>query len=205
MMAIDEMAKLKTGDQRRDTILMLGVLCHDFGKPATTEFIEGAIRSRGHEKAGVEPTISFIKRLTDETELIERVAPLVAHHLKPHQLYSDNSSLSAIRRLSTKVKISDLVIVAKADFLGRDTPEAKSGEFIAGEWLLKRARELEVLDSAPKPLIGGKDLISLGMKPSKEFGEILKEIYKMQIEGDVKSKDEALREVEKLVRKEKER
>jgi tRNA nucleotidyltransferase (CCA-adding enzyme) len=56
---------LLTTDQAREQIddlpyakqvtVMLGALAHDFGKPATTEFIEGRIRSREHEQAGIAP------------------------------------------------------------------------------------------------------------------------------------------------------
>src|SRR5205823_11925205 len=44
----------------KQVAVMLAALCHDFGKPATTEFIDGRIRSRGHDEAGVAPTISFL-------------------------------------------------------------------------------------------------------------------------------------------------
>ena len=39
----------------RQVTVMLAALAHDFGKPATTEFIDGRLRSRGHESAGVSP------------------------------------------------------------------------------------------------------------------------------------------------------
>ena len=39
-------------DPPRALAVMLGTLCHDLGKPATTKFEDGRIRSRGHEEAG---------------------------------------------------------------------------------------------------------------------------------------------------------
>ena len=45
--------------------VMLGALCHDFGKPATTQFFDGRWRSHGHDEAGVEPTISFLNKLNE--------------------------------------------------------------------------------------------------------------------------------------------
>jgi tRNA nucleotidyltransferase (CCA-adding enzyme) len=47
----------------RQVTVMLAALAHDFGKPATTEFIEGRLRSRGHEAAGVPPTESCLIRI----------------------------------------------------------------------------------------------------------------------------------------------
>ena len=72
LMVIDQAAKIirrsvipteESNDERRNPFseeeklqIMLGAVCHDLGKPATTEFVEGRIRSRGHESAGKEPT-----------------------------------------------------------------------------------------------------------------------------------------------------
>jgi tRNA nucleotidyltransferase (CCA-adding enzyme) len=198
MMVVDEAAKLRVGDDRDDLILMFGSLCHDFGKPSTTEFIDGRIRSRGHEKAGVLPTKSFLARLTNESSLIDEITPIVANHLAPSQLFKDNSSKAAIRRLSTRVNISKLIPVAKADFFGRDLKEARDGEFKAGDWLEIMAKELEVENSKPKMILQGRDLISLGLKPSPKFKRLLDLIYELQLDGKVTTKSEAIKKVKEL-------
>jgi len=43
--------------------VMLGAVCHDFGKPATTAFIDGRIRSIDHEEQGVAPATRFLDRI----------------------------------------------------------------------------------------------------------------------------------------------
>ena len=69
------------------SIVMLGAVCHDFGKPATTAFIDGRIRSIGHEEAGVAPATAFLDRLNihsiDGVDVRTEVLGIVAHHLKP--------------------------------------------------------------------------------------------------------------------------
>ena len=57
----------------------LAVLCHDFGKPACTRYDpeKKRIRSLGHDEAGVEPTLAFLRRLTNEERLLRDVPPLV--------------------------------------------------------------------------------------------------------------------------------
>ena len=50
-------------DYARQVAVMLGAVCHDLGKPPTTEFVEGRWRSRGHDEAGVGPTLSLLDRL----------------------------------------------------------------------------------------------------------------------------------------------
>ena len=99
---------------------------------------------------------------------------------------------TTIRKLATKVNIEELVTVAKADFLGRTTQEALSGVYRAGEWLLHRAKELQVNIKPIKPILKGQDLISLGLAPSKEFKTILNRVYNAQIEGEVSNYNEAI-------------
>jgi tRNA nucleotidyltransferase (CCA-adding enzyme) len=199
MMAIDAMARLLRGDEKRDLMLMYAELCHDFGKPSTTKVIDGRIRALGHERAGLAPTQSFMSRLSNEQDFIDKILPLVNYHLSPSMLYHDKSSKAAIRRLSTKVNIADLVLVAKADFLGRTTKEALRGEYLAGEWLLEMAKSLDVVNAAPKMLLQGRDLIALGLKPSREFKKILDRVYEMQLEGEIKSHKEAVEVAKTLI------
>jgi len=198
MMCIDKMALIlhneyPNSSEKFKLRMMFAILCHDLGKAThTTIEDDGTIRSIGHERAGVEPTREFLYRLTNEHDFIKSILPLVEHHLKPSQFYSAKSKAGAIRRLSTKVNIQELVLVAKADFLGRDTIEAKNGVYKAGEWLLERSKELSVDTKPPKPLLQGRDLISLGLEPSPKFKKILDSVYDKQLAGDITTKAEAL-------------
>jgi len=192
MMALDALDK-------KELKLCFGVLCHDMGKAVTTKVIDGKITSRGHEESGVEIAKEFLEILTDDKRLIEGVLPLVRWHFAPMAFYKQGAKNKAIRRLATKVNIQELVDVARADFLGRDTLEAKSGYFYAGEWLLKKAKELNVQSSPPKPLIQGRDLIELGLKPSPQFKDILYKLYQLQLDGEINSKEQGIKEVKKLI------
>jgi tRNA nucleotidyltransferase (CCA-adding enzyme) len=200
MMSIDAMATLRSGDDRLDLRLSFATLCHDLGKAThTTIDTDGCIRSIGHEEAGVEPTTSLLYRITNEQTLISSILPLIKYHLAPSQLYRAKSSSRAIRKLSTKVNIGELIVVAKADFLGRSTEESKSGIYKAGEWLEQRAIELKVDSKPPLALILGRDLIALGLTPSPKFKEILADIYGLQIDGEVSTKEEALEVLKSLI------
>ncbi|MGE3577215.1 MAG: CCA tRNA nucleotidyltransferase, partial [Vicinamibacterales bacterium] len=92
LLVVDE-ARARNGDLPRPQLLavMLGALCHDLGKPATTSVIDGRIRSPGHEEAGVPPTLSLLDRLNvhaiDGYDVRGQVAALVAQHLKPGQFH----------------------------------------------------------------------------------------------------------------------
>jgi len=200
MMCIDKMVAFLGEDKKQNLKYMFTMLCHDFGK-ATTTIIDddGRIKAIGHEVEGLEPTKSFMYRLTSEHDFIESILPLVEHHLKPSQFYAAKSKDKAIRKLATKVNIEELVIVAKADFLGRTTQESLHGDYEAGEWLLKKAKSLKVQNKPLDNLLQGRDLIDLGLEPSPEFKMILDEVYELQIEGDICTKEEALEYVKKYI------
>jgi tRNA nucleotidyltransferase (CCA-adding enzyme) len=142
---------------------------------------DGRIRSPLHEPRGEQPTRTFLSRLSNQVELHEQVVPLVRRHLTPRTFYKDQASDGAIRRLANKVKrIDRLVRVAAADIAGRPP---RNDEFPEGPWLLKRAEELKVKDSVPKPIILGRHLIQKGMKPGADFGPILKKCFEAQLDG----------------------
>jgi len=192
LMAIDKMAELKRGDKKEDLKLLFAVLCHDFGKATHTQIKPDKISAWGHELAGVELTKKFMYRLTNEHDFIKDIAILVKYHMIPTQYFNNRVKNRTIRKLSTKIDIENLVTVARADFLGRTTPQALSGKYPAGDWLLQKAKELGVTNNPPKPLIQGRDLIALGLSPSKEFKTILDEVYTKQLNGDINTYEEAI-------------
>ncbi len=191
MMSIDAMATLRTSNDKKDLILMLSALCHDLGKADVTEEVDGKIRSIGHEQV-LKPTQTLISRLSEEKALLEEITPLIKEHLIPSQLYDQQSTDSAIRRLSTRVNIHDLVLLAKADHFGRTTKEANKRSYPAGDWLLKKAEELQVDKKKPEAILLGRHLIAEGMTPGVEFKEILQEAYEAQLEGNITDEASAL-------------
>lgn len=199
LMVIDEAAKMKDGDEKADLELMFGALCHDFGKPLTTQFINGRWRSPKHDEVGLEPTETFLRQLTDENSLIEKVKIYVREHLKPALLYKDKENVTdgAIRRLSLRIPISDLIRISKADHFGTATAEALARKFPPGDWLLERATQLKVKKESPKPVLLGRHLLQLGMTPSPQIGIILKEAFDLQLEGKLQTLEDALDWVKK--------
>ncbi len=178
----DAFARECNGKEREDLVVGFAVLCHDFGKPTTTGFSRDHIRTPGHEPAGEQPTRSFLRCLTDQKDLVHEVVPLVTNHLRPLDLYRTQANDSAIRCPARRVgRIDRLVRVAWADQKGR--PPLSLDSFSAGDWLLARARALEVASRAPLPLVMGRHLVELGLEPGPHFGPILKACYEVQIEG----------------------
>jgi len=51
---------------------------------------------------------------------------------------------------------------------------------------------IEILKKSQKNILTGKDLINLGLKPSKEFSQIIDHVKKLYLDNKIKTKQEAL-------------
>jgi tRNA nucleotidyltransferase (CCA-adding enzyme) len=201
-MLIDEL------DHARKVTVMIGALAHDFGKPPTTEFIDGRIRSRGHDEAGVEPALAFMDKLglytLDGYDVRDQVVQLVRYHLKPGEYYGAKTPVGdgAFRRLARKVEPDLLYRVAKADSLGR-YPGGDKNKAIFGseaqEWFIEKVRELQVEKKAPDPILMGRHLIELGFEPGPLFKRILDDVYEKQLDGKVITLSDAIAEAKVVV------
>lgn len=195
LMVIDEArARIDDLNHACKVALMLGAVCHDFGKPATTAFIDGRIRSLEHEPMGVEPASRFLDRLNIHTldgyDVRFQVLGMTAHHLKPGAFYKmrDTVTDGAFRRLAQKVDLELLARLAKSDCTGR------TGQFdcSAMDWFLERARALGVEHEPPKPLVLGRHLLALGMTPGPKVGQILRHVYERQLDGDITTTEQGI-------------
>jgi tRNA nucleotidyltransferase (CCA-adding enzyme) len=201
LMVIDEARKDNSDLPRPELItVMLGAVCHDLGKPATTALIDGRIRSLDHEQAGVEPTESLLDRLNIHTidgfDVRRQVVGLVAHHLKPGMLHkAPNVGDGAFRRLAQKVNLELLARLARADCRGR----TGSFDCSAMDWFIERARALGVEHQAPPPLLLGRHLLELGLSPGPRVGEVLKQVYEKQLDGAIASVDEGIEEARRIL------
>src|SRR3954465_5250203 len=175
--------------------VMLGAVCHDLGKPATTKFPAGRIRSLDHEEQGVAPASLFLDRLNvnsfDGYDVRKQVLGITAPHLKPGSWFKvrDEVGDGAFRRLAHKVDLELLARGAKSGGEGR-----RPGRFdcAAMDWGLERARALGVEHRPPPPILLGRHLLALGLKPGPRVGEILKAVYEQQMDGAVRTLDEAI-------------
>ncbi|ADE53736.1 Polynucleotide adenylyltransferase region [Coraliomargarita akajimensis DSM 45221] len=181
---LDAYAANRIGDEWEDLIVGFAVLCHDFGKPDTSYFDAQSkrIRSPRHDVLGVPVAERFLARMTRHKKVFEEVLPLVEQHMRPLALFRDGAGDAAIRRLAARVKRLDrLCRVAYADKSGR--PPIIVENFEEGDWLLERAAALAIKDNAPKPLMLGRHLVELGIKPGPHFGKILDRAYEAQLDG----------------------
>jgi len=206
LMVIDK-ARALNGDLDRPRLaaIMLGAVCHDLGKPATTAVIDGRVKSPNHEAMGVEPTTKILDRLNVNTldgfDVRAQVMGLVTEHLRPMAFFKTRDTVTdgAFRRLAQKVDLELLARFARSDCHGRTGTFDCSGI----DWFLERARSLGVEHKPPTPILLGRHLIELGVSPGREMGDILRAIYELQLDGIVATLDDArLRAADFLQKKE---
>ncbi len=182
----------------KSLVLMLAALTHDLGKPTTTRGVNGKIVSYGHAKAGVAPAESLMRSFCISESIVARVIPVIREHM--FQVFNREISDSSVRKLANRLSpatIEELVWLIEADWYGRGLPDS---EFPSVDVLLDKARKLHIDESAPKPLVYGRHLIELGMKPGPEFGPILKQLFDAQLEGKFGTVEEGIKYYQKHIK-----
>ena len=195
---LDALVKLKgwtSASMQRRRILSLSVLAHDFGKPSTTVRTEkkGVMRwvSPGHEPAGGPLSDSFLTRIGAPGDVLIPVRALVVNHLIHHSGNASEFTDTQVRRLARRLvpsTIHELTLVMIADSLGRP-PKQSPETLILIQKLIDRAHSLSLKDEAPKPIMLGRHLLSLGLTAGPNFKPLLDAAFEAQMEGVFK--DEA--------------
>ncbi len=178
----------REGAPPRRRLLSLSVLAHDFGKAVTTKQAEkrGRLRwvSPEHEAAGGPLAESFLPRIGAPLDLIESVRPLVVNHLLHHDqqpAFRDTT----VRRLARKIfpaTLDELLAVMESDHLGRP-PLVPAETVLRINMLRSAAHRLALEHAAPKPLVLGRHLITLGYQPGPQFKKALDAAFESQLDG----------------------
>ena len=128
----------------------------------------------------------FISNLTNDKKTFNKIDILL------DTLFCTVYTDSDILRLATKVNIEYFLLFSQAIH-----KEIDEDVFIK---LKQRAIDLKVLHQKSKAYLQGKDILALGLEPSKEFSILLNHAYEAQINLEINSKDEALQWLQKEVK-----
>jgi poly(A) polymerase len=182
-----EHIKLMLGKMPPDSseLLPWTVLLHDIAKPVTAErdAKTGAIHFYGHEKIGAEMARAILKRLRFPKKQIDEIVACVLHHMQ----FKDVKQMrkATLRRLLLRGTFPLELELHKLDCLG------SHGDLELYDFLIEQVEELKKKPSIRPPLLTGKDLIALGMKPGKGLGAMLHEIREKQLQDELKTPREA--------------
>lgn len=173
-------------------VLVCAALLHDIGKPMTTTHdTDGRIRAKGHPEAAVDidgPATKFFEKINMPLHIRARVAPLIKEHMVH---LGGNLSKAGVRRLARRLDpatIYELDIVIQADHASRPPLDSRH----PCPNLVNMAVELEIVDSKPKPILLGRHLIPLGVKPGPEMGVLIKDAFERQLDGEFDTVEAAL-------------
>ena len=165
--------------------LVLSVLFHDIGKPATRVVDEtGRIRFNGHEGVSAGMTLRLLQRLRFPNEVIDAVIPAVRLHMSFKDV--PNMRVATLKRMMARPTFEEELELHRVDCL------ASHGMLDNHAMLIAKREEFGRAPLIPEPLITGHDLIALGMKPGPEFAEMLMSVQTRQMEGTLNTRDEAL-------------
>jgi poly(A) polymerase len=166
--------------------LCLGMLLHDIAKPPTHSFDEeaGRVRFNGHDRVGASMTETILRRLRYSNATVEAAREMVANHMR--FMHVQQMRTAKLKRFMARPTFPDEVHLHRADCL------SSHGMLDNVEFLGAKEQEFAAEPLIPPPLITGRDLIDLGLKPGPEFSRILEQVQTQQLEGQLRSRDEAL-------------
>ena len=165
--------------------LVLSVLLHDIGKPAT-RFVDetGRIRFNGHEGVSTTMSLKVLQRLRFPNEVIEAVLPIVRLHMSFKDV--PKMRVATLKRMMARPTFDEELELHRVDCLG------SHGMLDNHALLLEKRVKFSHEPLIPAPLVTGHDLIALGWKPGKRFAEILQDVQNRQLEGTLATREEAL-------------
>ena len=187
---VAEIAKREGLEPEERLMLVLAGICHDLGKPVTTQMHEGRWRSRGHDREGVVIAQEWLTQIGCPVKYQERIVPLVKEHL----FYGNsNPSEAAVRRLARRLapaSVRMLCYLMEADVLGRPPRQRVLPASIGQVKAL--GEQLEVINEAPFPILKGRHLVEKGWKPGPDFKRILDLAFEAQLDGAFDSETAAV-------------
>ena len=164
--------------------LMWSALLHDVGKPGTQTFKDGIPHFYGHEVLGADMAAEILARLRLPSAMIDSITAAIRHHMR-------FASVHVMKKAKWMRIIADQNFPVELE-LHRLDCIACHGLLDNYVLMLDRMREYAKLPAPRKPFLTGDDIISLGVKPGAVFRRILSEAEDLRLEGELKSREQAL-------------
>ncbi len=188
------------GDVWTHTLLMLeglpagssatlawGILLHDVGKPPTFRSLAETgdrIRFNGHVDAGVRMAEVICHRLRFPNEDTEQILALIANHMRFIDV--QHMRASTLKRFIRLPRFDEHLALHRLDCL------SSHRRLDAYDFVRRTLEETPAAEIRPERYLTGNDLQALGFQPGPRFSQILHALEDAQLEGLIKSKDEAI-------------
>ena len=168
--------------------LAWGVLLHDIGQPPTLRVAPDRIRFDNHAEVGTQMAHEICRRLRFSNESTEQVCALVANHMR----FADVKKMkeSTLKRFMRMPHFEEHLELHRLDCL------ASHRDLSLYEFAKEKLSSTPEEEIRPAPLINGQDLIENGWKPGPQFRTVLQAVEDAQLEGVLRTREEALSFVE---------
>jgi poly(A) polymerase len=166
--------------------LAWGVLLHDVGKPSTFKSARETgdrIRFNGHVDVGVRMAQDITRRLRFSNEDTEQIVALVANHMRFKDV--ELMRASTLKRFVRLPRFDEHLELHRLDCF------ASNGRLESYGFVSRVLAETPTEQIRPPRLLSGEDLLEMGYKPGPIFREILHAVEDAQLEGQLKSGEEA--------------
>jgi poly(A) polymerase len=166
--------------------LAWGVLLHDVGKPPTFQSAAETgdrIRFNNHVQVGVRMAEGICKRLRFSNEDTGQILALVDNHMKFGAV--EDMRASTLKKFVRLPRFEEHLALHRLDCLSSHR-NLDSYDFVQ--------RFLEVTPPEqvrPERLLSGDDLQDMGFQPSPLFSRILQALEDAQLEGQIRTREEA--------------
>ncbi len=167
--------------------LVLSVLLHDIGKPATfTRDESGRIRFNGHDTLGATMAEGILRRLKFPNDVIQPTVAAVENHMTFKDVQKMRTS--TLKRFLARPTFEDEMELHRVDCM------SSNGLVDNYEYLRAKQAEFgsEPQPLIPKPLVTGHDLIGMGHEPGPRFRELLTTVHNLQMEGSITTREQAM-------------
>lgn len=185
------------GDVWQHTLMMLeglhagtsqtlawATLLHDVGKPPTFRRAPDRIRFDNHADIGARMAEEIGRRLRMSNDDIEQISAIVAQHMKFPEIPKMRES--TLKRFLRQPGFDEHLAMHRLDCL------ASHGDLSLYELAREKLQSIPADQIRPGLLLNGNDLIAAGYPAGPRFKKILSEVEDAQLEGTIRSKDEAL-------------
>ncbi len=195
------MKALALGEPPLPAPLAWALLFHDVGKKSAWDDKKGRVTFYEHEKIGAAITKEVLDRLKVSRAFRDDVCSLVGGHMKLAN--AEKLRKATLKRLVAQelegeydsgLTWFDLLLE-----LNRLDSLASRGDLTDYLAAKRRVEEFAAEPQLPPPLITGRDLIALGLKPGPPFKGLLSRAMDAQLEGTISTREEALELVRRLV------
>jgi tRNA nucleotidyltransferase/poly(A) polymerase len=165
---------------------VFAVLLHDIGKPRVRSFdpVDQRIRFNGHDRVGAEMAEKVMTRLRFPRHEVDLVVDAVCNHM----VFKDVRQMrpAKLRRFMARPHFGIELELHRIDCAG------SHGDLENYHFLINKESEFAQEPLIPPRLVRGDDLIAMGLTPGPRIGELLEAVQTAQLEGEIKTRTEAL-------------